>query len=453
SWSLVEPTRGHIDQGYLDKVDAAVQAAAAHGMYVVIDMHQDAYTSTVFTTDPSTCPAGTVPAKGWDGAPAWATITDGKSTCDGPGGRNDSPAILAAWNHFYENTSGIRDEFVNTWLAIAKRFAGRPEVAGYDLLNEPETSMPSATLTPLYDTMLKQIVLGIRSTEKSAGASFGHLIFVEPTLPSAVFSNGLVIPDPKDAGVDPTNIVAAAHNYSESIGIPGISLTIEGTNNLIKTLSDARKVPEWTGEYGFFDTSPATLAKVARYAKDEDLHAWGGAWWQWRQSCGDPHGVSWVGDHVEAQTNPSVQLNGLDCPGNTDIGPTDAYLKVVGRAYPRATPGRITSLASDPSSGRFSLTAATLVAGGQLVVWTPSAADGNHTVEVSGLDHVVEHTVDGGRIITATVTCPGTYKLHIGTAVPLPASAPCPPPATPAPAAVGAASPAEAVSGTSTFTG
>ncbi|HET8930569.1 MAG TPA: cellulase family glycosylhydrolase, partial [Acidimicrobiales bacterium] len=68
SWSRVEPTRGVFDQAYLDQVDGYVRAAAAHGIYSVIDMHQDAYTATISTTDPSTCPAGTQPAKGWDGA-------------------------------------------------------------------------------------------------------------------------------------------------------------------------------------------------------------------------------------------------------------------------------------------------------------------------------------------------------------------------------------------------
>ena len=70
TWSRVEPTRGTIDQGYLDEVDAYVRSAAEHGMYSVIDMHQDAYSAFIFTTDPADCPVRI----SWSGprtAPTW----------------------------------------------------------------------------------------------------------------------------------------------------------------------------------------------------------------------------------------------------------------------------------------------------------------------------------------------------------------------------------------------
>src|SRR5690606_28770492 len=136
-WSRIEPVRGQFDDAYLDEVDAYVRAAAEHGIYTVIDMHQDAYTAFIATEDPSECPPGSTPHKGWDGAPAWAVLTDGLGTCD-TGDRNSAPAVQRAWNHFYDNTDGIRDRFVASWAHVARRFAGRPEVAGYNLLNEPE---------------------------------------------------------------------------------------------------------------------------------------------------------------------------------------------------------------------------------------------------------------------------------------------------------------------------
>ena len=59
TWSRVEPTRGNIDQDYLDEVDAYVRAAAEHGMYSVIDMHQDAYSRRPGPRSPTGCPPGT----------------------------------------------------------------------------------------------------------------------------------------------------------------------------------------------------------------------------------------------------------------------------------------------------------------------------------------------------------------------------------------------------------
>ncbi|MCB0971074.1 MAG: cellulase family glycosylhydrolase, partial [Acidimicrobiales bacterium] len=255
TWSRLEPTRGTIDEAYLDEVEAAVDAAAARGIYTVIDMHQDAYTAFLSTADPAACPPGTAPAKGWDGAPAWAVLDDGLSTCLTNGERNSSPAVNRAWNNFYDDVDGIRGRFVATWGAVAERFAGRPEVAGYDVLNEPENPRPAAELTPIYEAFLAEVIGAIRAAE--AGASFDHVIFIEPALPAADPSRGLVIPDPARAGVSTENLSASVHNYAESIGDP-LGAGIEGTNEIVDDLTAGLGVPNWGGEYGFWDTSAET---------------------------------------------------------------------------------------------------------------------------------------------------------------------------------------------------
>jgi endoglycosylceramidase len=438
SWSRVEPTRGVFDQAYLDQVDAYVRAAAAHGIYSVIDMHQDAYTATIATTDPSLCGTGTSPAKGWDGAPAWATLTDGLSTCV-TGDRNSSPAVNRAWNNFYDNVDGIRDEFAAAWRAVAERFAGRPEVAGYDLLNEPETSRPAADLQEAYDALIRSTVLAIRAGE--AGAAFEHIVIVEPAIPAGDPTRGIVIPNVAAIGLGTANVVGSVHNYAESITTPGLDLTIEAMNGVILGITTSLGVATWTGEYGFWDTDPATLAKVHRYAADEDKNLIGGAWWQWRQSCGDPHAVQWQGNSVVAPGGQSTQLNLLGCPDNTDLGPNDAFLDVLGRAYPRATPGRLVSLTSDWASGALEVhaKAGTSDVGKQIEVWAPTVDDATHRVTVQGLTDVTQHAVPGGRLIVATVTAPGAYALASGTALPPPGNTP--------------AAPATAVTANPTFTG
>lgn len=40
-WSGVEPTRGHYNETYLDQLDMIVTLAAAHGVYTLLDWHQD----------------------------------------------------------------------------------------------------------------------------------------------------------------------------------------------------------------------------------------------------------------------------------------------------------------------------------------------------------------------------------------------------------------------------
>jgi endoglycosylceramidase len=231
-------------------------------------------------------------------------------------------------------------------------------------------------------------------------------------VPAGTPSNGLVIPDPKAAGVDLANISGSVHNYSESIG----GGSIEGLNDGIEGITAGIGVANWGGEYGFWDTSPETLEKAGRYAADEDDHLWGGAWWQWRQSCGDPHAVQWEGDEVVAPTDDSVHLNVLGCPDNEDLGPNDAFLDIVGRGYPRAAPGRLTEVRSDLATGRLVVKATATEAGGELLVWTPTASDSDHRVTVDGLTDVVETKVEGGRLITAAVAAKGEYALRVGPA-------------------------------------
>jgi len=401
-WSRLQPERGAVDTAYLDEIDEAVTTAAEHGLYTVIDMHQDAYSAFIYTSDDETCPDGTWPGKGWDGAPEWATLTDGLSTCVS-GDRNSAPAVVAAWNHFYDDTDGIRGEFVDTWAAVAERFAGRPEVAGYDLLNEPETSRPAAELTPIYDELLTELIAAIRD------AGSHQLIFLEPAIPAADNSLGLVLADPVRMGVEPYNLVGSTHNYAESIDVTGLSL--EMTNDLIWTMAEAQGTGVWIGEYGFWSTSPDVLEVAARYVADEDDHAQGGAWWQWRQPCGDPHSLHRVDDTWQPHDT-VVHLNTMDCVEGVDLGPTEELLTLLGRGYPRVTPGRIRLLSSDPGTGQLSLEAEADEAGGTLVLWTPTSAS-THEVWSEGLEELEEHTVPGGRLLTAIVSSAGSYTVGV----------------------------------------
>lgn len=393
TWSLLEPERGVIDDTYLDQIDGYVRAAAARGMYTVIDMHQDAYSAYISTPPDVECPPGTSPAKGWDGAPEWATMTDGLDTCI-TGDRNSSPAVRAAWNHFYDDTDGIRTRFAATWGAVAKRFAGRPEVAGFDLLNEPDVSRPAVELAPLYDELLRDVVTAIRDAQ--ADASFAHLLLVEPAIPAGEPLFGIVVPDPARIGLPLDNIVAAPHNYAEAIGPPGV--TIEQMNELFVGVAEQIGVPLWLGEHGFWDTSDATLEKLGRFAADQDRLVLGGAWWQWRQPCGDPHSVPYGGYKATSGTSAQIHLHALTCPGDEDLGQTEVFARVVRRAYPRAAPGRITLLESDPDTGALRIQGRDAHEGQGLVVWVPSL-EGWSVATVGFYDTKIDSYAGGALII------------------------------------------------------
>ena len=141
------------------------------------------------------------------------------------------------------------------------------------------------------------------------------------------------------------------------------------------------------------------------------MHAQGGAWWQWRQPCGDPHslhldGDTWVpGDTI-------VHLHNMDCVGDVALGPTEEFLTLLGRGYPRVAPGRIELLQSDPESGQLVLEARSAEAGARLVLWTPTEAS-THEAWSEGLGEITEDDVPGGRLLTATVSASGEYSIGV----------------------------------------
>lgn len=139
--------------------------------------------------------------------------------------------------------------------------------------------------------------------------------------------------------------------------------------------------------------------------------AQGGAWWQWRQPCGDPHSLHREGDEwVPGDT--VVHLHTMDCVADAEVGPTEELLTLLSRGYPRATPGRIDLLHSDPHTGHLLLEARAAEAGTRVVVWTPTA-DETHAAWADNLDELAEHPVAGGRLLTGTVAADGAYALGV----------------------------------------
>ena len=336
SWSFLEPTRGSFDEAYVARIKAAVAQAKAHGIYVILDMHQDAWGKYIATPKGTVCPKGTTDNSGWDGAPKWATITDGASTCR-PGARESAPAVQHAFNNFYANTDGIQDQFVDTWAKLAGAFADDPAVAGYDLINEPNVSGPVATIGPQYFAMLAHLITAIRKAESAASGGLHHIVFFEPLLDFPLTGNS-----PPPGFTTDTDIAFAPHNYWESI-TNGILTVAQGVA-IDGSASKAWNVPYWIGEYGWWDTSAATVTHLHEFAAAQDAAFGSSDWWQWKQACGDPHGLS---NREAVPPTSVVQLNTLGCPGDKDEGFTAPLAALVSRAYPREAPGYLTKLVSD----------------------------------------------------------------------------------------------------------
>lgn len=392
SWSALEPTRGTLSPSYLAAVKQAVGWARQHGIYIVLDMHQDGWWKGA-TPAGADCRPGTDPMWGYDGAPAWATITDGAPRCQFTG-RDISPAGDRAFQNFYFDTSGVQSALVATWGKLARVFRDEPTVAGYDLLNEPgfgETApvTTSYLLGRFYDRAIGAI--------RAAGSR--QIVVVEPS----IFWSGLGF----DTGPTPGfttdgNIVFSPHLYAESItmdrslGLPPI-VGLERQFTLAQRVAAQYDAPLWSGEYGYWGDTADVDARLARYAKAEDANRLGSAYWVWKQACGDPqNGIGPTGNGLQVQNC----TTGGDAPPRTDL------LAVLSRAYPRSAPGTLSVLSAKGAD--LLLVGATQQDSCGLEVWVPGATE--PTVHSTGVTALATVAAPGGWLITGCAA--GRYTLN-----------------------------------------
>ena len=392
NWSAWEPGRDQLDPTYSAKVHAAVDAANERGIYVVIDMHQDAWSKFVFTPAEEVCPPGTRHQIGWDGAPSWATFTDGAPTCT-PGSREQSPAVKTAWGAFYANRDGVRDELAELWGHIATEFADEPGVAGFDLLNEPGYSFSQdATLLGLA-AFYRDAVREIRAAERRVEGR-GHIVFFEPTVNGPFVAPGFS---------DDANLVFAPHNYGESIG-PSLPGLLDLLTDALQLLADAYGTTTWIGEYGSFTSDPVARTEyMARFNRLQDrAPGAGGTWWQWEQQCGDPHDVS--GAYPPSDAWVEQQLANCADSARMDTPCT-------ARSYPRAMPGRLTSLVAEPCGGALTVTGRTATPS-TAELWFAGEQAEPPTVSGEGLGASTVEPQPGGYRITVAVS--GAYRIEVG---------------------------------------
>lgn len=127
-WDGLEPEPGVYNEAYLKGIDQMIQWASESDLYVFLDMHQDLY-SVEFS----------------DGAPSWATITNGLPHETGSVWSDSyliSPAVQTAFDNFWANTPasdgiGIQDHYLNLWKHVAERYKDNTSIIGFDIMNEP----------------------------------------------------------------------------------------------------------------------------------------------------------------------------------------------------------------------------------------------------------------------------------------------------------------------------
>ncbi|MFB7715717.1 cellulase family glycosylhydrolase [Streptomyces sp. NPDC056105] len=274
-WRNVEPRPGAYDDTYLDQVAERVHWYGARGYHVMLDMHQDVY-------GPKT--------KG-NGAPAWATQTDGLPVAEQDQWelKYIEPGTMRAFDHFWgskQSSRNLRARYAAAWAHVARRFRDDPAVIGYDLMNEPwggSVQGPAFEAGPLA-ALYRRTLAAIREVDHDSW------IFVEPEAVSTNWGlpSGLpYLKDPRGDG-DRARIAYAPHVYPLPLDL-GSGYSGDAKAWVRRTLGSWRTQTERTarrlnapvviGEYGVDATLPGALTYVAAVRRLAEKMGAGTAYW------------------------------------------------------------------------------------------------------------------------------------------------------------------------------
>jgi endoglycosylceramidase len=336
--AAVEPRPGVYDAAYIARIAAAVRLLGAHGLYTLIDFHQDDY-GAVF---------------GGDGFPSWATLTAGlpNPQLGFAGDYTGNPALQNAFQSLYADRPapdgrGLARHFASALARVAAAVGGNSHLVGYDILNEPWPgaawascagaagcpALERAELLPLY----RRAIASIRRVDPT------HLVFTEPFL-LFDFGAGSSLASParadREAGF-------AFHDYclgslqrdgsQQAASSPALvaGCAAQEQRVLANALGRSRATGDalLASEWGATD-DPLALARMAGELDSAML-----SWEEWTLWNGSP--------------SQSVLLNptGRPVAANAD----QAKLAVLGRPYPRAVAGTPLGWHWDPATHVFTL--------------------------------------------------------------------------------------------------
>jgi endoglycosylceramidase len=347
SWSLLEPRPGRIDGRYLDRIAQVVRWARRARIYVLLDMHQDAWSKHLYTRPGDHCAGPNQATPGYDGAPEWAS-RHATPACALNGVRELDPAVAEQFQKLYANApapdgAGFQDHYARALIALARRFHAERAVAGYEIINEPSpgyAAVPggqdAGELFPFYGRMVAAVTAAV--------PGFRQLFFVEPNVERNVTDQREVF-SPWSAYSPYRNVVYAPHIYTGVFTADQEAASTrffpsEGGYRSAIADAQALGLPLWVGEFG--NTPSDDQALLAPSYRLQDRFGVGGAIWLWKENAND----------VNRAVNWSVYG-----PPFGRGRPNRERLPLVRRAYPLFVAGALTGMSYDPRSGAFDVRA------------------------------------------------------------------------------------------------
>lgn len=330
-YEAVEPSPGSYDQRYLSGIASTVRTLAAHGIYTLLDFHQDQYNERFHG----------------EGFPAWAVQDDGlpnKPDNGFPLNYVAMPALQHAFDHFWADSPGpggvgLQERYAAAWQRVAARFKNAGGVLGYDLFNEPWPGTVYAPCTapagcPAFDAKLgaleRKAIAAIRRADRR------HIVWYEPNV---LFNQGVAVT--RLPNFHDPRLGMSFHNYC--LGGPPATCAKGERGAFRNALLRSRQ----TGDGLLMSEFGATrdVSTLTRIEGEADAQLM--PWIEWAYcGCGDPTGS------VPTSTEALV-LDPHKPPRGSNV--VSSTLRALERPYPQQVAGTPQSFAFDPASRAFTL--------------------------------------------------------------------------------------------------
>jgi hypothetical protein len=416
SWSVLEPERGRFNSTLLDRIAQIVDWARAVRMYVIIDMHQNAFSHYV-GSGPSVKLAYNT------GAPQWATFTDGLPSRVFGENREINPAVFQATTNFWYDRDGIQDEYIAALAHIAHRFKDDSVVAGYGLYNEPWIGW---NLPPGFDDLLlfpfyRRVIDAITGVHDGLPCWSGffmpavcgyrdlgvgdrhHLFFLDSGLLREVtdFPTHLGMPVSSYP-----NVVFALHAYTHQytpdklfLGqqVPNTSYPWGGYDQGWDSAEREAKAMDLALFLEEFGTDPPFDDYVLKSdLRETERHRVGYAFWTWKENGGKS---SWG---IFDPPDPKTDSAGCIRPDRE---------RMLASVYPRVSADRLMNYSYDASSGSFALRARGRAGDPDTAVYIPPEVTGE--VSARGVAHVEISARDDGSRLVSVSPAGGSFTVSI----------------------------------------
>lgn len=333
NWSRLEPEPGQYDATYVDQIRDVVGWAEAAGMSVLLDMHQDRYNRNLRPEDEA------------DGAPDWATVTDGQPCKKS---QLTSPCSVAALDHFWANDAvegrPLQEWYRDALLHLSREFRDDDRLLGFELMNEPT---PGSVSSPDFERQQlwpfeRRMIKALRADGER------RMIWFGPSMLRDILDRDPG--QPKRFSKD-DNLVYAPHIYTGTFNTGGEPQLM---GSYLNAVSEARAYgaalldAEWGG--GSDET-----AEQLRWANldQQDANLVGSGFWMWKQQ---PGFYNWHTVEVDGQLRQDSQrVQMLSRP---------RVVAVRGRLVSTTYTGRVLRTVVKSTGGKTTLWSGTVVKSG-----------------------------------------------------------------------------------------